>query len=112
MVELAEFVRLAKNKELIAQGGEQKKGLLVERFVKLGIDDLVALTAEAYNQEILAADLPWNQGLAKVKNAIKAEGKELEESVALALQNYRDGLIDADDLVAFLLPTRLEERLK
>jgi len=34
--------------------------------------------------------------------------EELEESVALALQNYRDGLIDADDLVAFLLPTRLD----
>jgi len=36
---------------------------------------------------------------------------ELEEDVALALavQNYRDGGITADDLVAFLLPTRLEE---
>ena len=39
----------------------------------------------------------------------EAEEGDLEEAVALALQNYRSGLIDADDLVAFLLPTRLEE---
>jgi len=33
---------------------------------------------------------------------------ELEEAVALALQNYRDGKVSADDLVAFLVPSRLE----
>lgn len=37
------------------------------------------------------------------------EEPELEESIALALQNYRSGLVDADDLVAFLVPSRLEE---
>jgi len=40
------------------------------------------------------------------------EGEEegdLEEAVVLALQNWRDGVIEADDLVAFLVPARLEE---
>lgn len=39
----------------------------------------------------------------------QAKKGELEESVALALQNYHSGLIDADDFISFLLPTRLEE---
>jgi hypothetical protein len=33
---------------------------------------------------------------------------ELEEAVVLALQNYRNGQVSADDLVAFLVPSRLE----
>jgi len=51
----------------------------------------------------------WKKGDIKIKHRKKDVKEELEESVALALQNYRDGAIDADDLVAFLLPTRLEE---
>lgn len=38
----------------------------------------------------------------------EAEEGELEEAVALALQNWRDGKVSADDLVAFLAPSKLE----
>ena len=38
----------------------------------------------------------------------EGEEGELEEAVMLALQNWRDGVIDTDDLVAFLVPSKLE----
>jgi len=58
------------------------------------------------SETIKQARLIWKKGDIEIEQKKK---KDLEESVALALQNYRDGAIDADDLVAFLVPTRLEE---
>lgn len=45
----------------------------------------------------------------KLLTRIRGTQAELEESVALALQNYRQGLTTADDFISFLLPTKLEE---
>lgn len=75
MIKLDEFVRFARDRNLVAQGGKREKSVLIERFVKLGVDDLLALTAEAYNQEVLPSNLPWKQGLAKVKAAINEQSK-------------------------------------
>jgi len=70
--------------------------------VELTLDELLKL-----GRDIEIPDLVKKLGQENVK--ISGTKEELEEAVALALQNYRDGAIDADDLVAFLLPSRLEE---
>lgn len=59
------------------------------------------LQALGVDAEAVIGDDVWPE-------AEEEEG-ELEEAIALALQNYRSGLVDADDLVAFLVPSRLEE---
>jgi hypothetical protein len=69
--------------------------------VKLTLDELLKL-----GRDIEIPDLIKKLGQENVK--ISGAKEELEESVALALQNWRDGLIEADDLVAFLVPGKLE----
>jgi len=79
--------------EMGAIPGEVVKGVLQATL-------RTVLQALGVDAEEVVGDEAWGE-------PEEQEG-ELEESVALALQNYRDGNVSADDLVAFLVPSRLE----
>jgi hypothetical protein len=61
----------------------------------------VVLQALGADAEQVVGDSVWN-------TEAPAEPDDLNEMVALALQNYRDGLTEADDLIAGILPSILE----
>lgn len=75
----------------------------------LGIDAEPIIGDEVWTTDAPVDTEPETAGIGtSTAGAVADASAELEESVALALQNYRDGSVTADDLITLLLPTVLE----